>query len=624
MEPQFKRNNAASSISRVSNMAYIPEYQSVSPKYTMLTRSESINTSPDNCNNLSSPTHKKEAFGSKLKRQISAVTDAVPKYFSVRPALSMKSLTTFQSVDETRARLSECDMDLEQDWISDDDESNTQTDNMFDETSALQIYKQESMESNTSNYNTFTFLSMGGDSVVGYKNFWRQQTIEDSLNKLHAKKKRRIKRMTTAEDETIKLQPTISIIPLKTIRPTMNKYGAIFAIINVYVNNTMLFNPYAFMKGGLISIVIYALICLWLCHCAKLIIKMFKQVPAPMRTFPGVSKLGYGMIGSVFVCISIILENIGRTTIGIITMWANILFLLQYEIFNAHKVATVNWNTVDGWITISSCLFLLPLVFYFINLSDMFIGGILVFFSTALLSILILSNFISMGFIGVTQINFVPKNIEDLVLCIGIFISNLAGHACLPSVYSQMTNPEEFDSVINISWIIIFFIQVLTGISGYLTFGNDISFIITHAMIASGANHILTIILIVLLILSAYFHTPIGIVVALELPQSLLQIKHSLIKRIFHAICFFIIVSIAWLLVSHIATLSAVIGSILTLTISMLCPLCFKLHLDKNKLSWWKLWILKCFIFSTVIFGGLMLYVDTAFRRSQQRHKSKW
>ncbi len=61
---------------------------------------------------------------------------------------------------------------------------------------------------------------------------------------MHAKKKRRIKRMSTAEDEVIKLQPTISMIPMKRIRPTMNKYGTIFTIINVYVNNTMLFNPY--------------------------------------------------------------------------------------------------------------------------------------------------------------------------------------------------------------------------------------------------------------------------------------------------------------------------------------------------------------------------------------------
>ena len=73
------------------------------------------------------------------------------------------------------------------------------------------------------------------------------------------------------------------------------------------------------MKGGLVSIFIYGLICLWLCYCAKLIIKLFNKVPQDYRTYPGVSLKSFGMSGSFIISLVIVLENVGRTVISLIT-----------------------------------------------------------------------------------------------------------------------------------------------------------------------------------------------------------------------------------------------------------------------------------------------------------------
>ena len=378
------------------------------------------------------------------------------------------------------------------------------------------------------------------------------------------------------------------------------------------------------MKGGLISILIYGLICLYLCYCAKLVIKLFQKTDANHRTFPGVAGQGYNWYGQLIVSLAIILENFGRTMICIITLWANILFLIQYEIVNKHEEANINWDSMYIWIGIVSTLCILPFIVFFVYLADLPAGGILVFISTSLLSILIILNFITMGPVQWRDINFFPQSLNDLALGIGIFIANLAGHACLPSIYSQMREPKEFDSAVNISWIIIFFIQVLTGIVGYLTFGENTGFIITHAMIQYGGNHILTVILIVLLIMNLYFHVPIGVIISVELPENTLQIKHVLIRRIFHVIWFFVIVSIAWLLIPDIAILSAIIGSILTTTISIICPLLFKLHLDKDEMTKCKIWVSRFLVAFTMVLAVMLLYVDVLFRKSQQRNKKKW
>ena len=121
------------------------------------------------------------------------------------------------------------------------------------------------------------------------------------------------------------------------------------------------------MKGGLISIIIYGIICLTLCYGAKLIIKLFKKIPNNYRTFPGVSGHAYGWTGTIMVSVVIILENIGRTMIAIITLWANILFLLQYEIFTKDEFNTLNWNTVYVWIGVGSSILLLPFIIFFIQ-----------------------------------------------------------------------------------------------------------------------------------------------------------------------------------------------------------------------------------------------------------------
>ena len=261
MDPPFQRTaGGGSSISRASNITNltIPEDDTVlGITSTMLTKSHSGATTItpfDTTRSQHSP--KNAVFGNKLKRRLSSVRAAAPQYFqTLRPALSFRSIST---LDVTNSHLSfDDDLDLEQDWLSDDDseEDNDQTSSSnnknnpmninMTENSALTLYKQDSLQSTATHtdYQTFNPLLLGMTSVsgVGYKNFLRQHTIEDSMTAIHRKKRKRVRKMPTTPNA---MQQIISVIPLKAPKPKMGKYGTIFCIVNVYVNNTMLYNPY--------------------------------------------------------------------------------------------------------------------------------------------------------------------------------------------------------------------------------------------------------------------------------------------------------------------------------------------------------------------------------------------
>lgn len=273
MEPSIQKTlGGARSVSRVSNITNvltIPEDDAIlhitpTPLDNKSTSAGLTITPFDETRSIDSYTSyttkasdKIQVLGSTFRRQISAARVAAPKYFqTLRPALSLKSIDI--SWDATNSHLSyEDDVDLEQNWFSDEDseedtDASAQPHNInitninATENSALTLYKQGSLQSTASStdYQTFNPLLLGMTSVsgVGYKNFLRQHTIEDSMTAVHRKKKRKMRKLPTTPQ--LRLSPTRSTIPLRAPKPKMNKYATIFCIVNVYVNNTMLYNPY--------------------------------------------------------------------------------------------------------------------------------------------------------------------------------------------------------------------------------------------------------------------------------------------------------------------------------------------------------------------------------------------
>ena len=145
------------------------------------------------------------------------------------------------------------------------------------------------------------------------------------------------------------------------------------------------------------------------------------------------------------------------------------------------------------------------------------------------------------------------------------------------------------NNTINIIWIFNIFIQILTDIVGYLTFGvaNCIHYI-TFAMIEHAGNHILTVILILLLIMNVYFYIPIGVI----LSTTILVFYYCII---------------AWLLITDIAILSAIIDDNID-CVSII------VSIDEQKCKQWLCDNISC----GIVLSGCY------FRDSQRIEKKKW
>merc|ERR1712154_75765 len=97
--------------------------------------------------------------------------------------------------------------------------------------------------------------------------------------------------------------------------------------------------------------------------------------------------------------------------------------------------------------------------------------------------------------------------------------------------------------------------------------------------------------------------------------MGILQLKHHLIKRVFRTIFFLTIVVTAWILADNVALIAAMMGSVLTLAISMLCPLLAKLNLDFDSFARKDSFNLQRILIVIVAilflsFSGFMLYVE--------------
>ena len=102
-----------------------------------------------------------------------------------------------------------------------------------------------------------------------------------------------------------------------------------------------------------------------------------------------------------------------------------------------------------------------------------------------------------------------------------------------------------------------------------------------------------------------------------DLPESFLQLQHRLMRRVFRSIFFMLIVTCAWLLIDHLIYISAFMGSVLTLCISMLCPLLGKLCLDFYKssvLTTSRRMLMSLVLAARMSLSAFMLYVDCVDR----------
>ncbi|THU94817.1 hypothetical protein K435DRAFT_667480 [Dendrothele bispora CBS 962.96] len=232
----------------------------------------------------------------------------------------------------------------------------------------------------------------------------------------------------------------------------------------------MLSEPLAFSYAGWIAgtilIIVYGLIS---CYTAKLLARIIMADPR-LRSYADVGRKAFGPRSTVVISIMFCLE-LFAVSVVLVTLYADSLHAI---------IPQYSSNTYKAW----GLLLLIPTVF--LPLSLLSYTSILGIVSTIMMVIVTLIDGFTKRESPGSLVDPAPTSLSinnwtNLGLAYGLFMAGVcilysfSGHAVIPSLARDMTNPEQFDQMINWAFVVATAIYTLVGYAGYRMFGNDVS-----------------------------------------------------------------------------------------------------------------------------------------------------
>ena len=201
---------------------------------------------------------------------------------------------------------------------------------------------------------------------------------------------------------------------------------------------------------------------------------------------------------------------------------------------------------------------------------------------------------------------------SGLPLSLGLVAYCFSGHAIVPSIYSSMQRPQDFERMIDVSFLIVTIACFAVGFSGYYMFGDAVLDQVTLSLeMNSSAVFLMKILtwLIVMTSFSKYILTmyPLALgmeeIVAPSLTSDLLmRFASSIIKLVLTAVA--VIVSIYF---PSFNFLCALVGMVCTMSVSVIFPAAAHLKMFNNRLG-----LLEKFLdWSFVIVGIALAIIGT-------------
>ena len=183
---------------------------------------------------------------------------------------------------------------------------------------------------------------------------------------------------------------------------------------------------------------------------------------------------------------------------------------------------------------------------------------------------------------------------NGLVIAFGLIAFTFAGHAIIPSIYSSMSNPKEYESMITFSFVVVTTCCLVVAVSGYYMFGSLVDDQVTLSLEKhTGSENILISMITWLMILTAFskfalsaFPLALGIeecFTAYISSEHVMEFVSSAIKLILIAASLAVAIFIP-----SFSYLCSLVGLICTMVVSVVFPAAAHLKLFGAKLPLWE------------------------------------
>lgn len=247
-------------------------------------------------------------------------------------------------------------------------------------------------------------------------------------------------------------------------------------VINTFVGLGLLSKPYAFQQGGILSILWLALIVFIMNYSGKAMIRCFKV--SETQHYPELGKKSFGNTGLWSVRIFVFLEFLGSAVTCIVLLCKNVELLVKPFAGEMTDENRVRYKLYLFLTIVTACT---PTV-WMLNFGDIKVLSLLGSVCSILLSVSIVSCFLykaSKGDAGSFHDADMMGELDGTMICLGIFILSMAGHAALPGVYSQMQHPEDFNFMLDMSFFVIFLVYSAVAACGFYTYVDDTAVVVT-------------------------------------------------------------------------------------------------------------------------------------------------
>lgn len=347
----------------------------------------------------------------------------------------------------------------------------------------------------------------------------------------------------------------------------MTKMQAGFNVFNIYVGLTLLSVGYAVVKGGLSAFGLCMFIMLIGNWSGVLLVRCFAKLSnckgESAYCLLGQEACGRG--GLWAVAAAIMLEFFGMCINCFIFLWRHLALLFP-------KISLY-------YIIVVSSAALLPSVWLLdmSQLSFLSILGTVSSIATVLITLIVFIWSFTGDYSEYSEGVTVDTTLiypENYGLASGIFLFALAGHGCLPSVYNNMQDPEEFAPMLNTVFIIMTILYLVTAAIIYTVYGTLAEVLMTQNFATWPGGWIVTICITLIVAKLCCTLSPCVHVFS-EIPEEFLHIHSDRMRRIFRTCVYCASIFSAYICFDHLDIVEAVTGAGCTMCTSVIFPVLF-------------------------------------------------
>ncbi|KAG2171796.1 hypothetical protein INT43_008176 [Umbelopsis isabellina] len=266
--------------------------------------------------------------------------------------------------------------------------------------------------------------------------------------------------------------------------------------VNILIGIALLSFPLALKNAGwILGAILLAFTCLLTNYTAKIIARCldYPKATRELKTYADMAGAAYGMQGRIFISTVFMLELIAAS-VALIVLFADSLHILF------PTVDTVTFK-------ILAFIILTPTTYLAIrHLSYTSFVGILSSFT--LVAVVCYDGATKTEHPGSLSdpmpTSLFPVHWMTLPLAFGQMAAGFAGHATFPSVYRDMAHPEDFNQVVNYTYLATSLIYAFMAASGYLMFGENVLVITENMMQTPGFNQVLNKLAVWLIVINPF------------------------------------------------------------------------------------------------------------------------